>query len=58
MQALTLADALDGLADGMNFADARHLAKAEGCIAFLTCDLKFAKTAKRRSSVPVMVPCP
>jgi predicted nucleic-acid-binding protein len=40
----------------MDFADALHLAKAEGCIAFLSFDLKLAKAAKGRSSVPVMVP--
>lgn len=50
------AAALDGMASGMDFADALHLAKAEGCIAFLSFDLKLAKAAKGRSSVPVMVP--
>ena len=53
---LLLAAALDGLAAGMDFADALHLAKAEGCRAFLTFDLKLVKAAKGRSSVPVMVP--
>ena len=53
---LILAAALDGLAAGMDFADALHLAKAEGCTAFLTFDLKLVKAAKGRSSVPVIAP--
>jgi predicted nucleic-acid-binding protein len=44
------------MAGGMDFADALHLAKADGCIAFLSFDLKLAKAAKGRSLVPVMVP--
>ena len=51
-----LAAALDGLAAGMDFADALHLATAEGCSTFLTFDLKLVKAAKGRSSVSVMVP--
>ncbi|WP_231625045.1 type II toxin-antitoxin system VapC family toxin [Novosphingobium sp. AAP93] len=53
---LALASALDGLAGGMYFADAPHLARADGSIAFLSFDLKLAKAAKGRSSVPAMVP--
>ena len=53
---LALAFALDGMASGLGFPDALHLAKADGCIAFLSFDLKLAKAAKGRSSVPVMVP--
>ena len=53
---LALASALDGMAGGMDFAAALHLAMADGCIAFLSFDLKLAKAATGRSSVPVMVP--
>ncbi|MEQ1930793.1 MAG: type II toxin-antitoxin system VapC family toxin [Parvularculaceae bacterium] len=47
-----LASMLDWMA-GMDFADALHLAKSEGCAAFLTFDRKLAKVAKNRSLVPV-----
>ena len=53
---LVLATALDGMAAGMEFADALHLAKAEGCGAFLTFDRKLAKAAKGRFPVPVIAP--
>ena len=51
-----LAAALDGLAAGMDFADALHLAQAGGCTAFLTFDLKLVKAAKGQSSIPVIAP--
>jgi predicted nucleic-acid-binding protein len=51
-----LAFALAGLARGMDFADALHLAKADGCSAFLSFDIKLAKAAEGHSSVPVMMP--
>ena len=51
-----LAFALTGLARGMDFADALHLAKADGCSAFLSFDIKLAKAAKGHSFVPVMMP--
>lgn len=51
-----LAAALDGMAQGMDFADALHLAKAEGCSAFLTFDRKLAAAASDWSPVPVMIP--
>lgn len=51
-----LAFALNEMARGMDFADVLHLAKADGCSAFLSFDIKLAKTAKGHSSVPVMMP--
>ena len=48
-----LAMALDWARAGMDFADALHLAKSDGCTAFLTFDKKFAKAAKGRSALPV-----
>lgn len=51
-----IATALEWLRDGMDFADALHLAKADGCSAFLSFDRKLAKAAEGRSSVPVEMP--
>jgi predicted nucleic-acid-binding protein len=51
-----LAQALDWMSDGMDFADALHLAKAGGCAAFLSFDRRLAKVAARLSSVAVKVP--
>ena len=53
-----LAQALDWMGEGMDFADALHLAKAEGCEVFLSFDRKLAKTAKGRAPVPVQTPQP
>lgn len=50
---VALAQALDWMGEGMDFADALHLVKSDGCGAFLTFDRKLAKAAKGRSSVPV-----
>ncbi|MDR2239536.1 MAG: type II toxin-antitoxin system VapC family toxin [Zoogloeaceae bacterium] len=49
-----LAQALDWMSEGMDFADALHLAKADGCSAFLSFDRKLIKAANGRSSVPVL----
>lgn len=51
-----LAQALDWVAEGMDFADALHLAKAEGCDMFLSFDRKLAKVAKGRASIAVEMP--
>nr|WP_255696949.1 type II toxin-antitoxin system VapC family toxin [Sandaracinobacteroides sayramensis] len=51
-----LAQALDWMGEGMDFADALHLARAEGCEVFLSFDRKLAKAAKGRESVPVQEP--
>jgi len=40
----------------MNFADALHLAKADGCEAFVSFDQRFARSANRLSSVKVRAP--
>lgn len=48
-----LAAALDWTREGMDFADALHLARSQGCAAFLSFDRKLAKIAKNRSAVPV-----
>jgi predicted nucleic acid-binding protein len=50
------ATALDWMAAGMDFADALHLAKAEGCAAFFSFDRRLAKAAKRLSRVEVRQP--
>ena len=48
--ALTLA------AGGMDFADALHLAGAEGCEAFVTFDQKLVKSALGAASIAVRAP--
>jgi predicted nucleic-acid-binding protein len=53
---MILAAAIDWMRQGMNFADALHLAKAQNCEAFLTFDKKLAKVAKGRSDVSVEAP--
>jgi predicted nucleic acid-binding protein len=52
-----LADkALDWAGRGMDFADALHLAKAEGFDAFVTFDQRFAAVANVLSQVKVRTP--
>lgn len=51
-----LALALDWTGDGMDFADAMHLAKASGCDTFLSFDRRLAKVAAGRSPVVVTQP--
>jgi predicted nucleic-acid-binding protein len=51
-----LAKALDALDGGMDFADALHLGKAEGCSAFLSFDRELAKAAARHSALTVEQP--
>ena len=50
------ATALDWMARGMDFADALHLAKAEGCTAFVSFDRQNEKATKRLSQVEVRRP--
>ena len=50
-----VAQALDWLDWGMDFADALHLAKAGHCTAFVSFDRKLAKRAKGLASVPIEV---
>jgi predicted nucleic-acid-binding protein len=53
-----LAQALDWMADGMDFADALHLAKARDCTAFLTFDRRLIAAAAGRSPVRAEEPGP
>jgi predicted nucleic acid-binding protein len=50
------AQALDWMESGMDFADALHLAKAQGCDAFVSFDQRFARAANRLSAVKVRTP--
>jgi predicted nucleic acid-binding protein len=50
------AKALDWLAKGMDFADALHLGRAEGCEAFVSFDQQFAAVANPISKVKVRAP--
>ena len=47
------ARAFDWATQGMDFADALHLAKAQGCDAFVSFDRRFAKAAKALSDIEV-----
>ena len=51
-----VAQALDWLGQGMDFADALHLAKSGHCSAFVTFDRKLVKRAKDLAPIPVAVP--
>jgi len=48
-----IAKALDWTVRGMDFADALHLAKAEGCNALVSFDRRFKKIAKEVSDIEV-----
>jgi predicted nucleic-acid-binding protein len=50
------AKALDWAHSGMDFADALHLARAEGCEAFVSFDRLFAAAANTLSEVKVRAP--
>jgi predicted nucleic acid-binding protein len=50
------ATALAWMAQGMDFADALHLAATEGCTAFVSFDRRFTKAAKRLSQTEVRQP--
>jgi predicted nucleic acid-binding protein len=47
------ATALEWMAKGMDFADALHLAKAEGRTAFVSFDRRLAKAAKRLTQIAI-----
>jgi predicted nucleic-acid-binding protein len=51
-----LAQALDSMTAGMDFADALHLAKADGCTAFLSFDRRLAKLAAGLATLAVEAP--
>ncbi|HEY8873519.1 MAG TPA: type II toxin-antitoxin system VapC family toxin [Stellaceae bacterium] len=50
------ARALDWMSRGMDFADALHLAKADGCEAFVSFDRRLARLAKRVGGATVRAP--
>jgi predicted nucleic-acid-binding protein len=50
------AKALDWARSGLDFADALHLAKAEGCEAFVTFDQRLAAVVNALSDVTVRAP--
>ena len=50
-----VAQALEWLEQGMDFADALHLTRTTHCDAFVTFDRKFAKRAKVLGAPPVEV---
>jgi predicted nucleic-acid-binding protein len=50
------AKALEWTRNGVDFADALHLAKAEGCEAFVSFDQRFAAVANALSEVNVRPP--
>lgn len=45
--------ALDWMENGMDFADALHLANAAACDAFVSFDRRLVKSAARRSAIKV-----
>jgi predicted nucleic acid-binding protein len=51
--AVLTAKALDWTVGGLDFADALHLAKAEGCDAMVSFDRRFARAAKKLSNIEV-----
>jgi len=51
-----VATALRWATQGMDFADGLHLAKAEGCDAFVSFDLAFIKAAENLSLIKVHAP--
>jgi predicted nucleic-acid-binding protein len=53
---ILIARALDWTEKGMDFADALHLGKAEGCSAFVSFDRKLAKAANGLSEILIEAP--
>jgi predicted nucleic acid-binding protein len=51
-----VAQALDWMQAGIDFADALHLAKARGCDAFVSFDQDLARAANRLGTVKVRTP--
>jgi predicted nucleic-acid-binding protein len=54
--AAAVAKALTWMEQRLEFADGLHLAKAEGCDAFISFDQDFARAANALSTVKVRVP--
>lgn len=51
-----IAKALDWALQGMDFADALHLARAKGCDAFVSFDRRFAELANAIGDLKVQAP--
>ncbi len=51
-----VAQALAWMIEGMDFADALHLARSNHCSAFLTFDKKVATRAKGKASITIETP--
>ena len=54
--ATAAAKALGWMRQGVDFADGLHLAKAEGCEAFISFDQDFAKAANALGDIKVRAP--
>ena len=54
--AAAVANALNWMRQGVDFADGLHLAKAEACDAFISFDRDFAKAANALGGVKVRMP--
>lgn len=54
--AAAVAMALNWMTEGMDFADALHLARSEHCSAFVTFDRRLAGRAKGLTHTPVVMP--
>lgn len=54
--AAAVAKALGWMRQGVDFADGLHLAKAEGCDAFISFDQDFAKAANALGGIKVRAP--
>ena len=52
----SVAKALAWVAEGIDFADGLHLAKAEGCAAFISFDKEFASAANGLDGLKVRAP--
>jgi predicted nucleic-acid-binding protein len=53
---VTVAKALGWLRQGLDFADALHLAKSEGCEAFISFDQALARSANALDGIRVRTP--
>ena len=51
-----IARALDWTEQGMDFADALHLGRSDGCSAFMSFDRKLARIAARLCDVEIALP--
>ena len=56
MDTVVIADAIDWCRNGMDFADAVHLAQSKDSEAFVTFDKKFIKSALKNTAFSVREP--